>query len=58
MKKTLAPKQRPAWMERGELPSTDVRGVIKAARELRDKYRSPFGFCGPRLTANHANHAK
>lgn len=48
--KSLKPSQRPAWMERGELPVADVRGITKQAEAIRNKYRSPFGFCGPRRT--------
>ena len=36
----------------GENPSTNVKGVIAAAKAIRDKHRSPFGFCGPRLSRN------
>ena len=34
----------------GENPGTNVKGVMAAAKAIREKYRSPFGFCGPRRT--------
>lgn len=36
----------------GENPDTNVKGVIAAAKAIRNKHRSPFGFCGPRLSRN------
>ena len=48
MKKTLNPKSFPAWMAVGEQPNRDMRGVMKQAAQLKDKFRSPFGFCGPK----------
>jgi hypothetical protein len=50
MKKTLNPKSFPAWMSGGELPNTNVRGITKEAASVREKFRSPFGFVGPRRT--------
>jgi hypothetical protein len=32
------------------LPAANYKGVIAQAKELRGKFRSPFGFCGPRRT--------
>lgn len=34
----------------GEAPDTNVRGVIAAAKAIRAKHRSPFGFCGNKLS--------
>lgn len=34
----------------GEAPDTNVRGVIAAAKAIRAKHRSPFGFCGSKLS--------
>jgi hypothetical protein len=30
------------------LPAANFKGVVAAAKEIRGKFRSPFGFCGPR----------
>lgn len=46
--KSLKPSLRPAWMERGELPSADMRGITKQAKALKDKFRSPIAFCRTR----------
>ena len=54
MKKSLNPKTFPAWMSGGELPNTNVRGITKEAASVREKFRSPFGFCGPRRTLRSA----
>jgi hypothetical protein len=40
----------------GEEPDTNVRGAIAAAKALRDKHRSPFGFCGPRRSVGPKPH--
>lgn len=32
------------------LPAANYKGVIAAAKAIKDKFRSPFGFCGPRRT--------
>lgn len=47
-KNSLNPKSFPAWMERGALPAVDVKGINKEADAIRKKFRSPFGFCGPK----------
>lgn len=38
----------------GEMPDTNVRGVIAAAESIKDKFRSPFGFCGPKRSKGRA----
>jgi hypothetical protein len=38
----------------GEMPDTNVRGVIAAARAIRNRHRSPFGFCSIRLSKGKA----
>lgn len=32
----------------GEMLAADTRGIIAAAKTIRAKHRSPFGFCGPK----------
>ena len=32
----------------GEMPNANLKGVIAAAESIKDKFRSPFGFCGPK----------
>lgn len=34
----------------GEPPASELRGISAAAKAIRAKHRSPFGFCGPRRT--------
>lgn len=32
----------------GEAGSINVKGIVAAAEKIKDKHRSPFGFCGPK----------
>mgnify|MGYP001321833796 CR=1 FL=1 len=50
-KKSLNPKTFPAWMAHGESPAVHVRGILRAAEAIKNKFRSPFSFCRPRKTA-------
>lgn len=51
MKKKIQHKRTSGFQCAGELPATDGRGICAAAAALRDKHRSPFGFCGPRRSS-------
>jgi hypothetical protein len=46
MRKNIQVKKY-SQMVGGELPATNVKGINKEAEALRNKFRSPFGFCGP-----------
>lgn len=50
MKKNCTPKTFPTWMSGGEQPAGNVKGITKEADAIKNKFRSPFGFCGPRRT--------
>lgn len=45
-KKSLNPKSFPAWMAHGEAPAVQVRGILREAEAIKNKFRSPFAFCG------------
>lgn len=32
----------------GETPGANLKGITAEAARIKDKFRSPFGFCGPR----------
>ncbi len=48
MKKSPNPKSFPAWMTHGEAPAVNVRGILREADALQNKFRSPFSFCRPK----------